>query len=47
MPLSAVRRVLQGGADLVKLIATGAVMSTGGVPGAPELTEDQIRAAVE
>ena len=43
----AVRRVLQGGADLVKLIATGAVMSTGGVPGAPELTEDQIRAAVE
>jgi imidazolonepropionase-like amidohydrolase len=43
----AVRRVLQGGADVVKLIATGSVMSTGGVPGAPELTEDQIRAAVE
>jgi imidazolonepropionase-like amidohydrolase len=43
----AVRRVLQGGADLVKLIATGAVMSTGGVPGAPELTEEQIRAAVQ
>jgi len=43
----AVRRVLQGGADLVKLIATGAVMTTGGVPGAPELTEEQIRAAVE
>jgi imidazolonepropionase-like amidohydrolase len=43
----AVRRVLHGGADLVKLIATGAVMSAGGVPGAPELTEAQIRAAVE
>jgi imidazolonepropionase-like amidohydrolase len=43
----AVRRVLQGGADLVKLIATGAVMTTGGVPGAPELTEEQIRTAVE
>jgi imidazolonepropionase-like amidohydrolase len=42
-----VRRVLQGGADLVKLIATGAVMATGGEPGAPELTEEQIRAAVE
>jgi imidazolonepropionase-like amidohydrolase len=43
----AVRRILQGGADFVKLIATGAVMSPGGVPGAPELSEDQIRAAVE
>jgi imidazolonepropionase-like amidohydrolase len=43
----AVRRVLHGGADLVKLIATGAVMTTGGVPGAPELTEEQIRAGVE
>jgi imidazolonepropionase-like amidohydrolase len=43
----AVRRVLQGGADLVKLIATGAVMTVGGMPGAPELPEEQIRAAVE
>ncbi len=43
----AVRRVLHGGADLVKLIATGAVMTAGGVPGAPELSEAQIRAAVE
>jgi len=43
----AVRRVLRGGADLVKLIATGAVMAPGGVPGAPELTEEQIRAAVD
>jgi imidazolonepropionase-like amidohydrolase len=43
----AVRRILYGGADLIKLIATGAVMSDGGNPGVPELTEDQIRAAVE
>ncbi len=40
-------RILYGGADLVKLIATGAVMSDNGNPGVPELTEDQIRAAVE
>jgi imidazolonepropionase-like amidohydrolase len=43
----AVRRILHGGADLVKVIATGAVMTPGGVPGAPELTEEQIRAAVD
>jgi len=43
----AVRRVLHGGADLVKLIATGAVMTAGGVPGAPELSESEIRVAVE
>ena len=42
-----VRRILYGGADLIKLIATGAVMSDNGNPGVPELTEDQIRAAVE
>jgi imidazolonepropionase-like amidohydrolase len=43
----AVRRILYGGADLVKLIATGAVMSDNGNPGVPELTEEQIRIAVE
>ena len=43
----AVRRILYGGADFIKLIATGAVMSDGGNPGAPELTEKQISAAVE
>ena len=43
----AVRRVLHGGADFVKVIATGAVMASGGVPGAPEFTGEQIRAAVE
>jgi imidazolonepropionase-like amidohydrolase len=44
---TAVRRVLHGGADLVKVIATGAVMTAGGVPGAPEFSEDEIRAAVD
>ncbi|MBS1695949.1 MAG: amidohydrolase family protein [Actinobacteria bacterium] len=42
-----VRNLIQRGVDLIKLIATGAVMSAGGVPGAPELTEEQMRAAVE
>jgi imidazolonepropionase-like amidohydrolase len=42
-----VRRILYGGADLIKLIATGAVMSDNGNPGVPELTEEQIRAAVD
>lgn len=43
----AVRRVMHGGADLVKVIATGAVMTEGTNPGAPEFTEDEIRAAVD
>ncbi|MFF8018654.1 amidohydrolase family protein [Streptomyces sp. NPDC007929] len=42
-----VRELLTGGADVIKLIATGAVLTPGTVPGAPELTEEQIRAAVE
>jgi imidazolonepropionase-like amidohydrolase len=42
-----VRRILYGGADLIKLIATGSVMSDNGNPGVPELSEAQIRAAVE
>jgi imidazolonepropionase-like amidohydrolase len=42
-----VRRLLIGGADLIKCIGTGAVLTRGGVPGAPELTEAQIEAAVE
>jgi imidazolonepropionase-like amidohydrolase len=41
------RRILDGGADLIKVIATGAVMTSGTDPGRPELTEDEIRAAVE
>ncbi len=44
---NAVRRILYSGADLIKLIATGAVMSDSSNPGVPELSEAQIRAAVE
>ena len=42
-----VRRILDGGADFVKVIATGAVLTSGTDPGEPELTEEEIRAAVE
>jgi imidazolonepropionase-like amidohydrolase len=35
-----------GGADFLKLIATGAVLAIGTEPGQPELTEEQMRAAV-
>jgi imidazolonepropionase-like amidohydrolase len=42
-----VRRLLIGGADLIKCIGTGAVLTRGGVPGAPELGEAEIRAAVD
>ena len=43
----AAARVLAGGADLLKVIATGAVLAPGTEPGNPELSEEQIRAAVE
>ena len=36
-----------GTADVLKVIASGAVLAFGGVPGAPEMTPDEIRAAVE
>jgi imidazolonepropionase-like amidohydrolase len=42
-----VRELLHGGADFIKVIATGAVLTEGTDPGAPEFTEDEIRAAVE
>jgi len=42
-----VRRILHGGADFIKVIATGAVLTEGTVPSAPEFTEAEIRAAVE
>lgn len=43
----AVRRILHGGADMIKVIATGAVLTEGTTPGAPEFTEEEIRAAVD
>lgn len=42
-----VRQVLRYGADFIKVIATGAVLTSGTSPGAPEFTEDELRAAVE
>lgn len=43
----AAREQLRAGADLLKLMATGAVMNPGGVPGAPQLDVDEMRAVVE
>ena len=42
-----VRAILNGGADFIKMIATGAVLTQGTKPGVSEYTEEQIRAAVE
>ena len=42
-----VRELLSGGADFIKVIATGAVLTSGTQPGASEFTEAEIRAAVE
>ena len=42
-----VRKILHGGADFIKVIATGAVLTEGTMPGAPEFSEAEIRAAVE
>ncbi len=40
-------RALANGADLLKVIASGAVLAYGGVPGAPEMTPEEIRAVAE
>jgi imidazolonepropionase-like amidohydrolase len=42
-----VRELIAGGADFIKIIATGAVLTSGTTPGAAEYTESEIRAAVE
>lgn len=42
-----VRQILRYGADFIKVLATGAVLTAGTKPGAPELTEAELRAAVE
>jgi len=36
-----------GGADVIKVIASGAVLAYGGVPGAPEMTPAELEAVVE
>jgi imidazolonepropionase-like amidohydrolase len=38
---------VDGGADLLKVIASGAVLAFGGVPGEPEMTPEEIRAVAE
>lgn len=38
---------VDGGADVLKVIASGAVLAYGGVPGEPEMTSDEIVAVVE
>jgi imidazolonepropionase-like amidohydrolase len=42
-----VRQILGRGANLIKVIATGAPQTSGTNPASPELTESEIRAAVE
>jgi imidazolonepropionase-like amidohydrolase len=42
-----VRAILYGGADLIKVIATGAVLALGTRPGAPELSPEELATAVE
>jgi imidazolonepropionase-like amidohydrolase len=41
-----VREILNGGADLIKIMATGAVLTRGTKPGVPEFSEEEIRVAV-
>src|SRR5919201_2731659 len=41
-----VRELLNGGADLIKVIATGAVLAPGTKPGVAEFSEQEIRSAV-
>lgn len=41
------QQAVDGGADLIKVIASGAVLAYGGVPGAPEMSQDEIAAIVD
>lgn len=40
-------KAVAGGADVLKVIASGAVLAFGGVPGSPEMTPEEIKAVVE
>jgi imidazolonepropionase-like amidohydrolase len=42
-----VRELINGGADFIKIMATGAVLARGNEPGAVEFSEEEMRAAVE
>ena len=39
--------LVDNGSDLLKVIASGAVLAFGGVPGSPEMTQDEILAVVD
>jgi len=41
-----VRELLNGGADFIKIMATGAVLTSGTKPGVPEYSEQELKAAV-
>lgn len=41
------RKAVKGGADVLKILASGAVLAYGGVPGSPEMTPEEIVAVVE
>jgi imidazolonepropionase-like amidohydrolase len=41
------RAAIEGGADVLKVIASGAVLAYGGIPGEPEMTEGEIRAVAD
>lgn len=43
----AARELLKQGVELIKIMATGGVMTPGVEPGSPQLTEEEIRAAVD
>lgn len=43
----AVREQLRAGADVIKLMATGGVLTAGVEPGSPQLEEDELRAGIE
>lgn len=43
----AAREMLRAGADWIKVMATGGVMTNGVEPGSPQLTEEELRAAIE
>lgn len=42
-----VREIIRHGAGVIKVLATGAVLTPGSTPGAQEFTEEELRAAVE
>lgn len=42
-----VREIIRGGAGVIKVLSTGAILTLGSRPGAPEFTVEELRAAVD